>query len=233
MPSAGSPAHAPDPAGREEPTFMLKANAICNQMGLDVDAAGGPIGWAMECYQRGILTEKDTDGLKLQLGRRRRCPRAHPQNLHPGGFRQHPRRRLRPGCGPRGPGQYLLRPAHQGAGPLRALPRRPGVVSGHDHSHAGRRPHNGSRPGPTSCPCGKEKVRSIFGVRNPWPQEYEDKAKMVTYMEALHRVNNCLGICHFNTIHGDWDQIDLPHLADLYSAATGWDVSWRICGGWR
>jgi len=25
-----------------EPTFMFKANALCNQMGLDVDAAGGP-----------------------------------------------------------------------------------------------------------------------------------------------------------------------------------------------
>lgn len=48
---------------------------------------------------------------------------------------------------------------------------------------------------------------------------------MVTYMEALHRVNNCLGVCHFNTIHGDFDQMDLPQLAELYSAATGWDTS--------
>ena len=58
------------PAGHREPTFMFKANALCNQMGLDVDAAGGPIGWAMECYQRGILDEKDTDGLKLNGGTR-------------------------------------------------------------------------------------------------------------------------------------------------------------------
>ena len=52
----------------EEPTFMFKVNALCNQLGLDVDAAGGAIGWAMECYQRGILTEKDTGGLKLHWG---------------------------------------------------------------------------------------------------------------------------------------------------------------------
>ena len=44
----------------EEPTFMFKVNALCNQLGLDVDAAGGAIGWAMECYQRGILSEKGT-----------------------------------------------------------------------------------------------------------------------------------------------------------------------------
>ena len=71
----------------------------------------------------------------------------------------------------------------------------------------------------------KEKVNALFGVKNPFPQEYEDKARMVTYMEALHRINNCFGICHMNTIHGDFDQIDLPHLADLYSAATGWETS--------
>ena len=44
------------------------ANTLCNQYGLDVDAAGGPIGWAMECYERGIIDEKDTDGLKLKWG---------------------------------------------------------------------------------------------------------------------------------------------------------------------
>ncbi len=51
-----------------EPTFMLKANALCNQLGIGVDEAGGPIGWAMECFQRGIISEKDTDGLKLNWG---------------------------------------------------------------------------------------------------------------------------------------------------------------------
>jgi len=44
-----------------EPTFLFKANALCDQLGLDVDAAGGAIGWAMECYQRGIISEKDTE----------------------------------------------------------------------------------------------------------------------------------------------------------------------------
>ncbi|GAI94162.1 unnamed protein product, partial [marine sediment metagenome] len=45
--------------GIYDPTFMIKANAYCNQMGLDVDMAGGAIAWAMECYQRGILKKSD------------------------------------------------------------------------------------------------------------------------------------------------------------------------------
>jgi len=48
----------------EDPTFMLMANTLCNKYGLDVDAAGGPIEWAMECYEKGIIDETDTDGLK-------------------------------------------------------------------------------------------------------------------------------------------------------------------------
>jgi aldehyde:ferredoxin oxidoreductase len=72
----------------------------------------------------------------------------------------------------------------------------------------------------------REKAISIFDVDNPYTAlEYEGKAKMVTYMEAVHRVNNCLGICHFNTIHQDIEMIDLPQLAELYTAATGWDTS--------
>jgi len=54
--------------GVTEPTFSFKANALCNEMGLDVDLAGGAIGWAMECYQRGIINEEDTDGVKLSWG---------------------------------------------------------------------------------------------------------------------------------------------------------------------
>jgi len=51
-----------------EPQFMFKVAAYSDQMGLDWDLAAGAIGWAMECYQRGIIDEKDTDGLKLNWG---------------------------------------------------------------------------------------------------------------------------------------------------------------------
>ena len=55
--------------------------------------------------------------------------------------------------------------------------------------------------------------------------EYDGKAKMTTYMEVVYRVNNCRGICHFNTIWGNLDLIDLPQMAEMYSAATGWETS--------
>jgi len=47
---------------------ILKGHAICNDLGLDSDNACGVIAWAFECYQRNIITEEDTFGLRLEWG---------------------------------------------------------------------------------------------------------------------------------------------------------------------
>lgn len=47
---------------------MVKANELCNRYGLDAIATGASIAFAMECFERGILTVADTDGLQLRFG---------------------------------------------------------------------------------------------------------------------------------------------------------------------
>lgn len=47
---------------------IAKANELCNAYGLDTISAGDTIAFAMECFEQGILTEKDTGGLKLNFG---------------------------------------------------------------------------------------------------------------------------------------------------------------------
>jgi aldehyde:ferredoxin oxidoreductase len=44
------------------------ANELCTAYGIDVISCGATIACAMECYQRGLLTKKETDGLKLEFG---------------------------------------------------------------------------------------------------------------------------------------------------------------------
>jgi len=44
------------------------AHFLCNEYGLDTISAGSTIAFAMECYEKGILTEKDTGGLELKFG---------------------------------------------------------------------------------------------------------------------------------------------------------------------
>jgi aldehyde:ferredoxin oxidoreductase len=46
----------------------LKYQELCNQLGIDIYSAGTGIAWAMECYERGILTDEDFDGRPLSFG---------------------------------------------------------------------------------------------------------------------------------------------------------------------
>jgi aldehyde:ferredoxin oxidoreductase len=47
---------------------ITMANYMCNEYGLDTISAGSTIAFAMECFQRGILTTQDTDGLMINFG---------------------------------------------------------------------------------------------------------------------------------------------------------------------
>ena len=41
---------------------------MSNQLGLDIDDAAQAISWAFECYEKGLISKEDTDGLELVWG---------------------------------------------------------------------------------------------------------------------------------------------------------------------
>jgi len=47
---------------------VIKAHALCNQYGLDASSTGSAIQWAMESYEKRVLTKEDCDGLELTFG---------------------------------------------------------------------------------------------------------------------------------------------------------------------
>ncbi len=47
---------------------IFKCNHICNTYGLDVISTGATVAWAMECYENGVLTKRDLDGIELTWG---------------------------------------------------------------------------------------------------------------------------------------------------------------------
>jgi aldehyde:ferredoxin oxidoreductase len=54
--------------GITDPYALNKLNDLCNLYGIDTISVGATIAFAMECYERGILTKDDTDGLELKFG---------------------------------------------------------------------------------------------------------------------------------------------------------------------
>ncbi len=47
---------------------MIYCNALCNDLGMDAEGVGNTVAWAMECYEKGLLSRDDLDGLELTWG---------------------------------------------------------------------------------------------------------------------------------------------------------------------
>ena len=54
--------------GIDDISAILEANVMCDRLGIDTISAGNVIGFAIECYQKGILTKEETGGLELSFG---------------------------------------------------------------------------------------------------------------------------------------------------------------------
>ena len=47
---------------------IIKANDLCNRYGMDTIGVASTIAFAMECYEKGVITKEDTDGIELTWG---------------------------------------------------------------------------------------------------------------------------------------------------------------------
>lgn len=54
--------------GVNDTDAMIAVNHWCNQYGLDTISTGAAISFATECFENGLLTKEDTDGIELSWG---------------------------------------------------------------------------------------------------------------------------------------------------------------------
>lgn len=54
--------------GVDDLAVVAKANELCNAYTVDTISAGVTIAFAMECFERGLLTREDTGGVELRFG---------------------------------------------------------------------------------------------------------------------------------------------------------------------
>src|SRR3990172_1956844 len=54
--------------GIDDLKAISQANQLCNQYGMDTISCGATIAWAMNCFEEGILSPKQTGGLELRYG---------------------------------------------------------------------------------------------------------------------------------------------------------------------
>lgn len=54
--------------GNTDPGAVVMLSNVTDRLGMDVNEASWVIGWVMECYEKGILSQKDLDGLDMRWG---------------------------------------------------------------------------------------------------------------------------------------------------------------------
>jgi len=54
--------------GNDQLDAVIKANDLCLEYGLDSISAAGVISFGMECFESGLISAEDTDGIELEFG---------------------------------------------------------------------------------------------------------------------------------------------------------------------
>lgn len=204
---------------------ISKINEICNKYTVDTISCGGTIGFAMDCYEHGIITKEDTDGLELNFGNEAAAIQLSEMIGKGQGFGKllgegtarvaerwgeeakklavHVKGKEFPAHMPQVKGSLALAYA--------CLPFGPDHVSSeHDGSIA---------EAPISY-----KLRSL-GLDEP--QDTTDlsevKSKLVWFTQCGYSAVDTLSLCQF--IFGHWTLFDLNQLVDLINAVSGWKTN--------
>jgi len=209
---------------------IIKIHALCSELGLDVDATSGPISWAFDCYERGIITEKDTDGQALKWGDHEVVCELITKIAHRVGFGAilaEGAKRASDVIG-RGSGYYAM--VQKGQDLYEDL-RAPIAWSFGTALATRGGGHTTSSPGADVLggldPAADEVWRKLLKVRTVEPTAYEDKPKIVIYQERQDHIMNCTILCLYV---GVWFEpstsvLGLNEIAELCSAATGWETT--------
>ena len=209
-----------------EPTFMVKITAYCNQLGIDFNIVGSAIAWAMECYQRGILTKEDTDGMALEWGDEAVILELARKMSYREGFGNilaEGSKRAADIIG-RGSGDYAIH--IKGQDLYECLRGSNAWALGATVSTRGGGHTTGTCGYEQAINVDKDKAFKLFGIPNVEdPLSYEGKAEITYYFEVLHRINNATGICHQNTVYNKLDYLVVADIAEMLAAATGIELS--------
>jgi aldehyde:ferredoxin oxidoreductase len=210
---------------------IAKGNELCNRYTLDTISAGVAIGFAMECYENGILTQEDTEGIEFRFGN----ADAMIKGLEWIAFRKN---RLGDLLAEgvkiaaekigKGSEKYALHvkgqelPMHDPRGKTGQGLSFAVSPTGADHVEA---PHDTpfAAPGPMLnriAPLGLlEAVPTLdFGPK---------KVRNYTYLQFVWSLYNSLGVCNF--VAGPVWALPLNKLVEVVSAVTGWETSlWEL-----
>ena len=216
----------------DDPAAVIKAHELCQLYGLDEDNTSGVIAWACECYERGLLTHKDTNGLEVTFGNEEVILELIEGIANREGFGDV----LADGCKIAsqrlGKGQEYcitvkgqeleeaIRPykgwalgvivSERGGGHTRGCPLTEFASVGQD---------------PSVRVWSEEVSERLFAVPNAGETtSYENKARLVMYYERFHAVLDSVGVCYFMSNWMEPNLLSPEAVAHIVSSATSQEI---------
>ena len=190
----------------DDPEALVHCHLLANQLGLDGDNASVAISWAFECYERGLLTRHDTEGLELSWGNSEALVKMMWKLAHRDGI-----------------GDLL-------ADGVKAASERLGKGSGSFAIHIkgqdsldGIRVRKGWALGIVTAPCAGRHLRGAIGPGQFDIDHiaYEGQARHVFWQEQYKAIQDMVGVCVYTGLWSGTYALGPEDYAKLLSRATG------------
>ena len=205
---------------------ILVANHLVNKYGVDTLETGGLIAWAMELYEKGILNDKMTDGLKLQWGDEEAVYEMIRKIAYREGFGDTLADGFRGAIAKIGNGSEYYAIQIKGMSNLHSDERpTPSFALGIATSTRGA-DHLRSRPAIDLYGLPEDLLKEIYGgsVATDY-NSYDGKSRMVWWQELLYAITDSIGTCKFQTVFCAVHAPKWKEFSKLIQLATGMKLS--------
>ena len=205
---------------------VLVANHLVNKYGLDTLETGGLIAWAMELYEKGIIDDKVTDGLKLEWGNEEAMLEMIRKIALREGFGNTLADGFRPAIAKVGKGSDYYAIEVKGMSNLHSDERpTPSFALGIATATRGA-DHLRSRPAIDMYGLPEDLLTEVYGapVASDYTS-YDGKSRMIWWQELLYAVTDSIGVCKFQTVFCAVHAPKWEEFSKLIRLATGMEFS--------
>ncbi|HUN24069.1 MAG TPA: aldehyde ferredoxin oxidoreductase family protein [Anaerolineales bacterium] len=204
------------------------ANQLCNEYGVDTISCGATLSWAMECFENGVLTLADTDGIDLRFGNAPAMLAMLEKTLRREGLGDVLANGSAQAAKQLGRGHdYLLTvkgqelPAH-----MPQVKRSLALIYaanpfGADHQSSEHDPLYSPENYPTY-----QRFLQPIGLTDPQPEQAltPEKVNFALRTQYTYSMADTMSVCQF--VYGPgWQLYGPQEMAQLLQAATGWQIS--------
>jgi aldehyde:ferredoxin oxidoreductase len=205
---------------------VLRANDLLNRYGLDASSTGNLIAWAIELSQRGLISEADTDGRRLNWGDDQRVIELIQEIAERRGFGNQLADGAREAAQKLGgeAARYLIWTKYLPQSDPVDLRCFPAYALGNSLASRGS-DHLRSRPTWEAHGIPEETLERIYGGPVPSnPQSYEGKGRVIWWWETFLALIDALGLCKLIAHNVSPGTLDFATLSELIGLSTGLEI---------